>query len=114
VLGHETTKREVIEMTRALLENRDVHNSLIKVYEAAAFEHGDNVVRGRLEETLNLPMVNDEIFATMGRLAEAKGAQSLIGRYFAVIGEDYRVAELVENFVMSLLEACGDPISERH
>jgi len=109
VLKHDTTKKELKALAKKIVSNKEVSRSLVKVYEAAAFEKGDAQIRKTMTEALQKPIVDQELFSTMAQLAGAEGAGSMIGRYTAQVVEDPALADLVENFVMSLLEACGDP-----
>ncbi|MCP4602672.1 MAG: hypothetical protein GY847_19515 [Proteobacteria bacterium] len=109
VLEHKRTRKELIELAKNVINDADVNRSLVKVYDAAAFEKGDSQIRRTIVDTLNLPTVDRELFATMERLAGAEGAGPMIGRHTVEVSEDPEMAELVENFVVSVLEGCGDP-----
>ncbi len=112
VLKHDTTKRELKTLAKKIIGNKEVNKSLVKVYEAAAFEKGDGQIRKTMLEALGRPIVDQELFATMTRLADAEGSGPMIGRTTAKVTEDPALADLVENFVMSLLETCGDPTED--
>ncbi len=109
VLGHQRTKTELTTMAQNLVKDPEVRKTLIKVYEAAAFDKGDAAIKNAMHQTLALPQVDAELFATMERLAKAEGASTVIGRHVATASESTKVANAIENFAMSVLEGCGDP-----
>ena len=109
VLKHERTKKELVQMFNKLLDNGEVNAALTGVYEAAAFEKGDGVIKQAMEKVLAIPMVDQELFATLGRLAAAEGAGEIIGKHLQKVSDDPKLAALVEDFIISVLETCGDP-----
>ncbi|MDJ0762156.1 MAG: hypothetical protein QNJ97_04130 [Myxococcota bacterium] len=110
VLTHERTEAELTVMARALLDDGDVNRALVRVYEAAAFEKGDAQIRSAIVNTISMPAVDTELFAAMERLATAEGAGPMMARHAASASEDPAMADLIEDFVVSVLEACGNPI----
>ncbi len=112
VLEHERTKKELIELARNLIGNPDVNRSLVRVYDAAAFQKGDSQIRSAIVNTVNVPVLDQELFAAMERLANAEGAGPMIGKHALQVSEDEKMAELVENFIISVLEGCGDPTED--
>lgn len=109
VLKHATTKREVTAMVTNLTKDKDVRAAMTKAYENAAFEKGDKAVRASIEKIVALPKVDDELFATLGRLAEAAGAAGIMEQHLSKVSEDPALAQLVDDFVVGLLDTCGDP-----
>ena len=109
VLTHERTKKELIQMFNKLLDTPEVNAGLIAVYEAAAFEKGDDTIRQAMEKVVTLEVVDNELFETLNRLAAAEGAGEIIGRNLSKAADDPRLAALVEDFIISILETCGDP-----
>jgi len=109
VIEHERTQKELSLLAKNLIGDADVNRGLVKVYNAAAFEKGDNEIRRHIVDTLKHPAVDREIFATMERLATAEGAGPMIGKHALKVSEDPELAELVEDFVVNVLETCGDP-----
>jgi hypothetical protein len=108
VIGHERTKKELIQMMSALIDDNDVNAGLEKVYDAAAFEKGDAEIKKAMEAVVAMEAVDRELFATLGRLAAAEGAGPIIGKHLKVVAEDPNLAEIVEDFILGLLETCGD------
>ena len=109
VLTHERTKKELVQMFSKLLDDADVNAALVSVYEAAAFEKGDDAIRQAMDQVLALEVVDTELFATLERLAAAEGAGEIIGRNLSKAADDPKLAALVEDFIISILETCGDP-----
>ena len=91
---------------RVRFEKADVHQI---PYDDAAFERGDKKVRESLEKMMATPRVDEEVFAAMDRLAEAEGAGPIIEKHLSKVGEDPELGKLADEFVLSLLETCGDP-----
>jgi hypothetical protein len=56
--------------------------------------------------------VDDELFIMMEKLASAEGAGLLIQKHLDPVGDDPKLAELAESFVINVLEICGDPAEE--
>ncbi len=109
VLGHETTKRELTVMMKNLLADQAVDGALVKVYNAATFEKGETKVRTALQAVLSLPATDRELFAALQRLASAPGANAMINKHASLVSQDPQLAQLIEEFVLNLLESCGDP-----
>lgn len=109
VLDHPRTKKELLALTNRLIADNGVNEGLVKVYEAAAFEKGDPAIQAAIEKVLALPVVDKEIFATLESLAGADGAGPMIGKHLTTVTEDPKLAAVVEDFVISVLETCGDP-----
>ncbi len=109
VLKHERTKKELIQMFKKLLDNGEVNAGLTAVYEAAAFEKGDDEIRKAMEKVLAVPIVDQEIFAVLEKLSTAPGAADIIGKHLKTISDDPKLATLIEDFIISILETCGDP-----
>jgi hypothetical protein len=109
VLKHKHTKKELTDMTVSLVRNSSVNKNLVKVYEAAAFDKGDSAIRASLVKTVELEIVDDELFGMLNRLASAQGAGPIIGKYASKVTADPKLAQLVEEFIYNLLEICGDP-----
>ncbi len=110
VVEHERTKKELSLLAKNLIGDADVNRGIVKIYKAAAFEKGDKEIRRHIVDTLNHPAADREIFAAMERLATAEGAAPMIGKHALKVSEDPELAELVEDFVLNVLETCGDPI----
>jgi hypothetical protein len=113
VLKHERTKKELVQMFNKLLDNPDVNAGLTTVYEAAAFEKGDDEIRKAMEKVLAYPIVDEELFAMLGRLATADGAGDIIGKHLKTVSDDPKLATLIEDFILSILETCGDPSKKK-
>ncbi|MDD5306270.1 MAG: hypothetical protein PHU25_03010 [Deltaproteobacteria bacterium] len=109
ILGHETTKRELAVMVRNIIDDKDAYKAMIKAYEAAAFDKGEDEVRKRVNAIVELKVVDRELFAALDRLASAPGAQALMAKHVSKVGEDPELAALLETFIVNLLDACGDP-----
>jgi hypothetical protein len=109
VLKHPTTSREVTAMGTNLTKDKAVRSAMTKAYEKAAFEKGDKAVRASIEQIVALPKVDDELFATLDRLAGAEGAAGIIEKHLSKVSEDPGLATLVDDFIIGLLETCGDP-----
>jgi hypothetical protein len=109
VLKHERTKKELVQMFNKLLDNSEVNAGLTAVYEAAAFEKGDDEIKKAMEKVLAVPAVDAELFATLRNLATAEGASDIIGKHLKTISDDPKLALLIEDFIISILETCGDP-----
>lgn len=107
VLEHPRTKNELATMVNTLLDDDTVNDGLTKVYEAAAFEKGDAAIQTAMESVLQLDMVDTAIFDTLTRLAAAEGAGDIIGKHLQVIGEDPKLAVIIEEFILSILDTCG-------
>lgn len=109
VLGHERTRKELIQLVVTLVDDPAVNKALEKVYEAASFEKGDEEIKKAMEGVIALEIVDTQLFATLNRLASAEGAGPMIGRHLTKATGDQRMAAIVENFVIGLLETCGEP-----
>jgi hypothetical protein len=109
VLSHKRTSDELSTMVYNLTKDKETRKAMIKAYDDAAFEKGDKVVRASLEKMMATPKVDEEVFAAMERLAESEGAAPMIEKHLAVVGEDPELAKLADEFILSLLETCGDP-----
>jgi hypothetical protein len=109
VVGHPRTKKELAALMVRLTEDKAVNQGLVKVYEAAAFEKGDPAIQQALEAVLALDSVDREIFVTLKNLAEAEGAGAIIGKHLATVSDDPKLVALIEDFIISVLETCGDP-----
>ncbi len=108
VLQHERTKKEIIQLFTPLLNDSEVSNGLTAVYEAAAFEKGDDAIRDAISKVVALPIVDRELFAAMDRLSSAPGAQKIISKNLEKIGRDPKLAALIEEFILGVLETCGN------
>ena len=109
VVGHPTTARELSVMMGNIMKDKDAHEAMTKAYENAAFDNGDKAIRTSIEKIVALPIVDNELFAALDRLAAAEGAGALMEKDFAVIGEDPEMAKLVDGFIVDLITTCGDP-----
>lgn len=109
VLTHERTKKELVQMFNKLLDNGEVNTALTGVYEAAAFEKGDDTIKTAMQKVLAIKIVDQELFASLERLAAAPGAGEIIGKHLQKVSDDPKLAMLVEDFIISILETCGDP-----
>lgn len=109
ILQHKRTEKEITRLLNALLDDEEVKDGLTDVYEAAAFEKGDEAIKEAIEKVLALETVDKELFATLNSLAAAEGAGDLIGENLKKISEDPKAAALIEDFIISILETCGDP-----
>ncbi|MBW2278537.1 MAG: hypothetical protein JRF63_13670, partial [Deltaproteobacteria bacterium] len=109
VLSHKRTNDELTAMVYSLTKDKETRKAMTKAYEDAAFEKGEKKVRASLEKMMATPRVDEEVFAAMDRLAEAEGAGPIIEKHLAKVGEDPEMAELADQFILSLLETCGDP-----
>jgi hypothetical protein len=109
VVGHPTTARELVAMMTNIMKDKDAHKAMTQAYEDAAFDNGDKAIRSSIEKIVALPIVDDELFAALDRLASAEGAGPVIEKNFKVIGEDPEMAKLVDGFIVNLLNTCGDP-----
>ena len=109
VLEHERTKAALVDMAVKLIDDKEVNKVLVKVYEAAAFEKGDDIVKRRFEDVLSLTVVDTELFAAIERLAGAGGSAAMINRHAASVSQDPELAKLIERFIVNIFETCGDP-----
>jgi hypothetical protein len=109
ILEDERTEKEIVRLINALLDDEKVTAGLTAVYEAAAFEKGDAAIKDAIKEILVLETVDKELFATLTSLASSKETGDLIGKNLKKIGEDPKTAVLIEDFIVSILETCGDP-----
>ena len=109
VLEHQRTKKELATMINALLDDKQVYDGLVKVYEAAAFEKGDQAIGDAMKGVIGMEIFDTQLFDTLTRLAKAEGAGPIIGKHLAVVGEDPALAAIVEDFILSILDTCGDP-----
>lgn len=109
VLSHKRTSDELTTMVYNLTKDKAARKAMTKAYEDAAFEKGEKVVRASLEKMMATPVVDEEVFAAMERLAAAEGAGPIIEKHLAKVGEDPELAKLAEEFILGLLETCGDP-----
>ncbi len=109
ILGHERTRAELTAATLTLIGNREVNSMLVKLYEDAAFEKSGSVLESDIKTILAHPDVDRELYATMERLLGAPGAPGILSKHAAVVTEDPRLAEMLEDFVLNVLEVCGDP-----
>ena len=113
VLSHRKTKDEIRFLLRRILRNREVEKSMVRVVELAAFEKGDSKVRAQLVKTVQLPVVNKQLFSTMKKLASSKGAMPIVEKHLEKVTEDPALAALVEKLIVSVLDRCGNPVSDR-
>ena len=109
VVEHPRTTQELVQMIGTLLDDPAISEGLVKVYEAAAFEKGDDAIAEAMRSVIALPSFDEAIFATLTRLAEAPGAGDIIGKNLKAVGEDPALAAIVEDFILSILDTCGDP-----
>ncbi len=109
VLGHERTRKELVQMVVTLVDDPQVNKALEKVYEAASFEKGDEEIKKAMSALIVMEIVDTELFSALNRLAGAEGAGPMIGRHMKTVSGDQRLAIIVEDFVLGLLETCGDP-----
>jgi hypothetical protein len=100
-------------MMRNIMGDKDAHKAMVKAYEAAAFDKGEEEVRKRVSAILDLPVVDRELFATLDRLAAAPGAEPMMNKHISKVGEDPELAALLETFIVNLLDACGDPTAPK-
>jgi len=107
VLFHRKTKDEIRFMLRRILRNREVEKSMVKVVELAAFEKGDSKVRAQLVKTVQLPVVNKQLFSTMKKLARSKGAMPIVEKHLAKATKDPGLAALIEKLIVNVLDRCG-------
>ena len=96
-------------MMKNLTEDPEVNRALVKVYNAATFEKGDAAVRAELERVLALPATDRELFAALQRLSASPGATGIINKHASQVSQDPKMAKLIEEFFVNLLESCGDP-----
>ena len=106
VISHRTTHRLVLGLIRALLKHQEVEKGLVGVYDAALFEKGEETIEKRLQQTLELPDVNDELFKTLSRLAASPGAGSMLAKHLGPASSDPALASLVERAVFAILDRC--------
>jgi hypothetical protein len=109
VVGHATTERELVTMMTNIMKDKDAHKAMTKAYEDAAFDNGDKAIRGSIEKIVALPIVDNELFAALDRLAAAEGAGPIMETHFKVVGEDPEMAKLVDGFIVDIIDTCGDP-----
>lgn len=109
VVGHPTTERELVTMMTNIMKDKDAHKAMTKAYEDMAFQNGEKAVRSDLEKIVALPIVDNELFATLERLAAAEGAGAIMEKHFKVVGEDPEMAKLVDGFIVDIIDTCGDP-----
>ena len=112
VLGHPTTRRELVEMVLSLTEDPTARGVMVEAYENAAFEKGDDRVRASIEKLVGLEVMDAELFAAMNRLADAPGAPEIIAKHLEQVSEDPALAKQVEQFVIRLISTCGDPTAD--
>lgn len=110
VIGHERTAAELAVMMTNIMKDKVANKAMTKAYENAAFDNGDKAIRGSIEKIVKLPVVDDELFSALDRLATAQGASGIMEKHLAAVGEDPEMAKLVDGFILGLLDTCGDPI----
>jgi len=110
VIGHQRTAAELSAMMAVIMKDKDAQAAMTKAYENAAFDKGDKAIRESIEKIVALPVVDTELFAALGRLAEAEGAGGIMERQLAPVGADPEMAKLVDAFLISVLQTCGDPV----
>ncbi len=110
VVAHERTKTEFVSMMSNIMKDKDANKAMTKAYENTAFDKSENTIRASIEKIVKLPVVDNELFAALERLASAPGANGIMEKEMAGIGDDPEMAKLVDGFVVGLLETCGDPI----
>ncbi len=106
VLRHKKTHHEAILLIRTLLKNKDIENAVEGVYEAALFEKGEKEIRKRLDATMAIPALDDEIFKTLGRLAASPGAGPLMARHLGPVATDKALTSRVETSLLGLFDRC--------
>ncbi len=109
VIGHQRTGDEMALMMTNIMKDKAARAAMTKAYENAAFDNGDKAIRGSIQKIVDLPVVDDELFAALGRLADAEGAGAIMEKHLTSVGEDPEMAKLVDLFILDLLNTCGDP-----
>ncbi|MCU0663147.1 MAG: hypothetical protein MUC50_12585 [Myxococcota bacterium] len=110
VLGHPTTKKELVIAFRAMLADDKVRQAITKVYEDASFNQSEDRIKADIEATLAIALVQEELYGALARLTGAPGAGGIMSRHVGLIAEDPRFAAMVEEFTLNVLEGCGDPV----
>ncbi len=110
VLGHATTKRELVEMVLALTEDKQARKVMTGAYENAAFEKGEAKVRASIEKLLDQEATERELFAALERLVQAPGAPAIIEKHLTIVAEDPELAAAIDEFIIRLISACGEPV----
>jgi hypothetical protein len=108
VLKHPRMVKELSSMTLQILEDDDAWDAAIDAYKAVAMDKNDDKIREKMEVLFALPVIDDEIFNTLNALAEAEGANTIIESHLSAVSEDEKMAELAEEFLVSLLDTCGE------
>jgi hypothetical protein len=108
VLKHPRMVEELSSMTLQILEDEDAWDAAIDAYKAVAMDKNDEEIREKMEVLFALPVIDDEIFNTLNTLAEAEGANAIIESHLSAVSEDEKMAELAEEFLVSLLDTCGE------
>ena len=110
VVAHDRTKTEFVTMMSNIMKDKNANKAMIKAYENTAFDKSEKAIRASIEKIVKLPVVDNELFAALERLTTAPGANGIMEKEMAGIGEDPEMAKLVDDFVVGLLDTCGDPI----
>ena len=108
VLRHDRMVSELSAMTLRILDNEAAWNAAIDAYKAVAMDEDESEIRDKMTVLFNLPVIDDEIFKTLNVLAEAEGANALMEEHLAIATEDEKMAALVEDFLVALLDTCGE------
>lgn len=109
IIAHKRTTEEMAVMMTNIMKDPEANKVMTKAYENAAFDNGDKAIRASIQKLVELPVVDDELFAALTRLTEAQGASGIMEKHFADVGQDPEMAKLVDNFILGLLNTCGDP-----
>ncbi|MBN2340332.1 MAG: hypothetical protein JXX29_00120 [Deltaproteobacteria bacterium] len=108
VLKHPTMIKELAAMTLRILENDEAYDAAVAAYEYVALDKGEDKIKSKMQTLFELPVIDDELFRTLNLLAEAEGANAIIEKHLAIVSEDKEMAELIDDFLVSLLVTCGD------
>ena len=108
VLKHPRMVDELANMTLRILEDDEAWDAAIDAYKTVALDKEEEEISEKMTALFELPVIDDEIFNTLNVLAEAEGANDIIETHLAIVAEDEKMAQLVENFLVSLLDTCGE------
>lgn len=107
-LKHPTMVKELSEMTLRILDDDAAYEAAVQAYEYVALDKNEKKMKSKMRTLFELPVIDDELFKTLNLLAEKKGSTALMEKHFSQIGKDKKMAELVDNFLVSLMVTCGD------
>ncbi|MBN2525044.1 MAG: hypothetical protein JXR76_01540 [Deltaproteobacteria bacterium] len=108
VLTHPRMTDELAQMTLRILDDDDAYDAAIDAYKAVAMDKDEDLIHERMEVLFQLPVIDDEIFNTLNVLAEAEGANAIMEENLSKVSQDEKMAEILEEFLVSLLETCGE------